>query len=616
MTATIGYATLQIIPSTKGALTNLKADLGGPLDRAGDEAGTSSSKKFSQKFKDGLKIAGSAIGGAAVGAFLKSAVGAASDVSESMSKVNVVFGKSSQGVIDWSKNAATAMGQSQGQALEAVGTFGNLLTGFGLGGEQTTKMSKSMVQLASDMASFNNTSVDEALTALQSGLTGETEPLKKFGVALNDAAIKAEAVKEGLIATTSDALTPAQKAQASYALILANTSTAQGDFARTSGGLANQQKILGARFDDAKAKIGAVLLPILTQLTSFLSGNMTPVLIALGVVLGVMFGIWVAGAIAAAAASLGAAAPFVAVGIAVAAVAAAVIYAYTHFAIFRDIVDSVVDVFQAIWAFISANILPILKTLIEIYIKVAVEEFKLLWAAITTVIDIFRSMWNFITGSVLPVFQSIIDTIVAVATWVHDKVNDIVGFITGIPSRIWNTVVSLFDGIKTNISAAKDWVKARIDDVIGFVSGIPKRIGDVLSGVKDAVTAPFKLAFNGIATIWNNTIGKLSFHIPDWVPGIGGKGFDVPDIPMFSLHTGGVVPGAAGADVPAILRAGEVVLTAGQQSRLLALANGSDSGVGLMGGDRVTLVIEGTPITGIVQRSNRELAAQIGVGKR
>ena len=166
--------------------------------------------------------------------------------------------------MDWASTSATAIGQSQQQALEAAGTFGNLFTALKIGGPAAATMSTSLVNLAGDLASFNNVSPQEALDALRSGLTGETEPLKRFGVNMNEATLKAKAMELGISKGTG-VLDPAAKAQAAYALIMEQTTTAQGDFARTSDGLANQQRIMAAQFENTKANLGTALLPVMTQ---------------------------------------------------------------------------------------------------------------------------------------------------------------------------------------------------------------------------------------------------------------------------------------------------------------------------------------------------------------
>ena len=131
-------------------------------------------------------------------------IDAASDVEESMSKVGVVFGDSAGMVQEFASTADTALGQSRQQALDAAGTFGNLFVSMGMGQEPAADMSTSLVTLASDLASFNNTDPTTALDALRAGLTGETEPLKRFGVNLNAATISAKALELGLVETAVD----------------------------------------------------------------------------------------------------------------------------------------------------------------------------------------------------------------------------------------------------------------------------------------------------------------------------------------------------------------------------------------------------------------------------
>jgi hypothetical protein len=187
-------------------------------------------------------------------------------MNESISKVQVVFSDTSDAVLKWGKTSAEAMGISNQKAIEAAGTYGNLFQALGITKDKSQEMSTSMVQLAADLASFNNTSVDDALNALRSGLSGETEPLKRFGVALNDVTLKNKALAMGLIQTTSGVLPPAIKAQVTYALVMEQTKLAQGDYARTSAGTANTIKTLQARFADASVAVGNMLLPALNLL--------------------------------------------------------------------------------------------------------------------------------------------------------------------------------------------------------------------------------------------------------------------------------------------------------------------------------------------------------------
>jgi hypothetical protein len=248
------------------------------LESGSDKAafGLLNADKAARSLVAGLaKISAIAIGAAAV--IGKNLVDAASALEESQSKVNVVFGDSVGIIEDFAAKSAVSAGISKQAALEAAGTYGNLFQAFGVGREQAANMSVTLVQLASDLASFNNTSVEDAIQALRSGLSGETEPLKRFGVALNDVRLKQEALNLGLYSGKGN-LDVAAKSQAAYALILKDTALAQGDFARTSDGAANQQRILAAQFQNIRAEIGTALLPVFKAMLSFINESILPVL--------------------------------------------------------------------------------------------------------------------------------------------------------------------------------------------------------------------------------------------------------------------------------------------------------------------------------------------------
>ena len=189
------------------------------------------------------------------------AISAASDLEENLSKVNVIFGEGAKEIEEFAKTAATAMGQSQNAVLQAAGTFGTFGKAAGLGGLELATFSNDFTALASDLASFNNTSPEEAINAIGSALRGEAEPLRKFGVLLNDATLKEAALSLGIY-EGSGALTAQQKILAAQEVIYKQTGDAQGDFGRTSDGLANSQRILTAQIKDLQVEIGKALLPV------------------------------------------------------------------------------------------------------------------------------------------------------------------------------------------------------------------------------------------------------------------------------------------------------------------------------------------------------------------
>jgi hypothetical protein len=291
-----------------------------PLDKGLDRA----EKRSKQAFGAIAKAA--TIGLVAVAAFAFKATQAASDLGEQVNKTNVIFGKSKKDVLEWSEGSAKAMGLSRRAALEYAGTLGSMLRPMGFTDRASAGMSKRLVQLTSDLASFNNANPEEVFTAIKSGVSGESEPLRRFGVILNQDRINLEAVSKGLVKANVDMgkvrdaetkvelargklaeatkkhgkgsaeakqaelalhsaiegsskalagkmpkLTAAQKAAAIYSIILKDTTLAQGDFGRTSDGLANQQRILNAEWEDARAKLGQSFLPAATKLAGLLS---------------------------------------------------------------------------------------------------------------------------------------------------------------------------------------------------------------------------------------------------------------------------------------------------------------------------------------------------------
>ena len=212
-----------------------------------------------------------AVASAAIGAYLVKSVSMASDMQETLGKSEVIFGKNSKAMETWSKTAADSFGQSAEEALAAAADIGNMFKAMGLGEKEVANMSKSMVELGGDLASFNNTSPEDAINALSSALRGEAEPIRKYGVLLDAATLKAKALAMGLH-KGKGALAPATRAMAAYQVILDQTETAQGDFAKTSNGLANSQRIISARIKDMTAEIGQGLLPTVLNLTTALKG--------------------------------------------------------------------------------------------------------------------------------------------------------------------------------------------------------------------------------------------------------------------------------------------------------------------------------------------------------
>ena len=185
----------------------------------------------------------------------------ASDAAETLNVLNASFAENSQAVLDWAQATAGPIGRSEFQLREMAATLGAVLNPLmERNAKVAADMSTGMAQLAVDLGSFFNATDETALNALRSGLTGEAEALKKFGIVMNDATLGAFALSTG-INKSIKSMTIAEKTQLRYNFIMDQTALAQGDAAKTSAGFANVTKALGSSLRDLATRVGLVLLP-------------------------------------------------------------------------------------------------------------------------------------------------------------------------------------------------------------------------------------------------------------------------------------------------------------------------------------------------------------------
>ena len=201
--------------------------------------------------------------GAAFAGLGAKSIGLAVDFEESLSKANQIFGDAAKGIETAAKSAATEVGLSRAEFLEASSSFGVFGKAAGLTGDELSGFANDLVTLSADVASFNNLRPEEALEKLNAGLRGSVEPLQSIGVLMNAAAVETEGLNMGLI-EQGEELSEGQKILARHSLIMQQLGEqgATGDFKRTSEGLANTQRILHARLKDLGITLGQVLLPI------------------------------------------------------------------------------------------------------------------------------------------------------------------------------------------------------------------------------------------------------------------------------------------------------------------------------------------------------------------
>lgn len=387
----------------------------------------------------------------ALAAVAKSATKEASDLGESINAVAVVFGDSSKEILKLSNAASKSVGLSKKDFNSLAVQFSSFATKIAGKGGQVSSVIEKLTKRSADFASVMNIDVADAAAKFQSGLAGEAEPLKKFGIDISQAAIETFAYANG-IAEAGEKLTENQKVLARYGTIMEQTDKTANDFANTSGSLANQQRILDAQMTDFKATLGEALLPVIQKVTAvalkfsqWAQENPKTFQILAGAI----------GAIAIAIIAINTAialGPFGLILVGVVALGAALVIAYKKFEPFRTVVD---NVFGAIKFYINEVTIPAVKAMLTV----------------------------------------------------------------------------------------------------------------------------FKTVFNGIASLWNNTVGKISFSIPN-IPGLPGRGttFSVPNIPM--LANGGIV------NSPTLALIGE------RGPEAVIPLTGPNAGGG-MGGNTVTINVNG-----------------------
>ena len=189
----------------------------------------------------------------------------ASDFEESLNKVKVAFGTSAQQVISWSQTSTEAMGLASGSALDAAALFGDMATSMGISRNRAADMAMSLTQLGADLASFKNIPIEQAMQALNGVFTGETESLKMLGVVMTQTQLQAFALTQG-ITKQVDKMTEAEMVALRYAFVMDRTKNAQGDFARTSQGAANQMRMFGENMKQLGVEFGQIVLPAFTDL--------------------------------------------------------------------------------------------------------------------------------------------------------------------------------------------------------------------------------------------------------------------------------------------------------------------------------------------------------------
>ena len=225
-----------------------------------------------QQAAQGTNLLGQALGmaqrfaaSAGLSSMVKDMVEMASNANETSNVLDSVFGAAGQKQVEeWAERQAAAMGRSKYSLQSYASQLGAVLGPVTSTKERAQEMSKTFSELAVDLGSFFNTTDEDAMRALRSGLTGEYESLKRYGVVLNDATLAEIASQRGIKKKITQ-MTVAEKTELRYAAILERTKAAQGDAAKTGDGFANASKAVGEALKDLKTDIGKTVLPVVNK---------------------------------------------------------------------------------------------------------------------------------------------------------------------------------------------------------------------------------------------------------------------------------------------------------------------------------------------------------------
>lgn len=555
MPSSIAEAFVTLRPDVDG----FRREMSRGVDSSVDDSARRISSGFGGAFRSAAGLALTAFAGLGAVSFFSNAVSGASDLAESISKVNTVFGEHAAGLQDWSTQTATRLGLSRRAALDLFGTFGNMFTQLGIGQERAADMSVAMADLAADLSSFHNADISDVIDAQSAAFRGEYDSVQRFIPTINAAAVETKALamtgKEN-----ADQLTAQEKALATQTLMMEGAGAAMGDFARTSDGLANKQRILSAQWTDAKDKLGTALLPVLSKVTGAFSGIIQSLAgggdhgAGLVVEIGKLFGLTedderltpfinameraedvVGGVIGAVKAVFtGLVEAFSGEGPggqAINRVATELLprlqeafgalrdFAVAVFTTIRDFVVENRDKFQEL----GDKVTGVMTTIVEIVTPI-IETLTTLW----------QTFGDNILAYVVSAFDAILTTIQGVLDVIKGVINVVLGILTGDWSRAWDGIKQIVQGVWEIIQGVVDAAINAVKTAIGMVmeaiggawssawNGIKDLLASVWEGIKSAVGDGVRFVVDTFLGMVEAVVGGAE-KMFGWVPFVGDK---------------------------------------------------------------------------------------------
>ena len=453
--------------------------------------------------------AGAAAAGAALVALGAKGIETASDLTEVQNVVDTTFGTSAKQINAWSDTALEAYGLSTLQAKQYTGTLGAMMKSSGIASDKITTMSTNLAGLAGDFASFYNLAQDDAFEKIRSGISGETEPLKALGINMSVANMEAFALTKGIKASWNE-MDQAAQTQLRYLYLIEKSKDAQGDFSKTlDTSYANQKRVAVTKFNETLGKIAEKILPTALEVLKKVNAGMDNFVSGPGIQK---------------------------VSAVIANVGDKIKWCFDNGDKLKSILDKIGGVVLTVTAaFVAYNAVLKVQTIIAAITK----GYRVLSAAII----MYQNGAKLAT-----IAQMLLNGAMAInpiALIIAGIVALVAGFV-----YLWNKCdkfrqfwINLWNGIVGAVKAVWSWIKENWALVLGFIINpfgsifaalykYNENFRNWVNGVVEIIKKPINWLITLINDKFIATLNKLK--IPDWVPGVGGKGFNIPMIPQFA----------------------------------------------------------------------------------
>lgn len=454
--------------------------------------------------------------GELIGSTIREGITQANDLDQTVSAIRTVFGDASGDIEQFAKDAVQGLGITQQQALKASQMFGVFGKAAGLTGSELSGFSNELGGLGADLAAFYGGDVQTALDAISAGLRGESEPLRQYGVLLDDATLKARAMSEGIYDGTGT-LTQQQRVLAAQAEILAQTTDAQGQAAREADTFDGQLKRLTAGWEGLVTTIGQLFLPIATEVVSFLNTNIMPALSSFIETLqsgeGGGFGDFLQRIGTALGPVFDALAPLIPV----------LFDLYTSLSpavlLFKAL-EPALPVIADLIARVAGLIGGVLTQVLGVVIPPLIEIITLFTGALAPILPVIGDLLVAILVPAVQLLAAVIDSIMPVIGGLLEilagLLNFVIGVFTGDWDRAWAGVQQIFQGFVDTINGV-------INGTLKLLfEGIPQFIGSIFSGVGGWLVNAGTALIQGFIDGINGAIGFVGDALDGVMDFIGG----------------------------------------------------------------------------------------------